>query len=485
MRNRRVSWSTALEDSSGASEVLEAPVAEFEINVNEVDEDGAPLEAVDAQGEPTVDVTVPETEEALDDVEDAEEVVEKLEETSEVLESYAIAIESRINQNGGLTASEWELVQIGLKSRIKNIEALTPSKESFSYGRLSASNEALDALKEGLAKVWEAIKSAIMAVINRVRKWFIGALSDASRLAKRAKGIKAAAQKRGTSIKDGEKNIEMSGARGLVGKDGKPMDDKDYVRASAAYLAITDGLLLKAAGKVNDRISKSAEEVSDLVEEYAKKSDGDIANGINKFIGTDMNKAKSFLDDAVSFETKATQKTVNGVNCSVKSIDNLPGGEMFMVQAVVENGSGIKDVGSLRAYLAAEKVAFVKAEDNKKEVEDKQDFPILNRTTIDAICDNVETACDNIVKFKKDFEDRNKYSDGFIKKMDKIVASAGKEENVKNNPQVSAFIRALCEGKGGQVRRYNSEVAAVVQAIISKSKTLLAYAQRSASMYEK
>ncbi len=91
-------WAAALEDA--------APVAEFDIDVNEApeidtDEDGAPLEAVDAEGEPTFDAIETEMVEDEVEVEEADAVAEKLEDTAVQLESAAIAIENRIASKGG------------------------------------------------------------------------------------------------------------------------------------------------------------------------------------------------------------------------------------------------------------------------------------------------------------------------------------------------------------------------------------------------
>ena len=186
----------------------------------------------------------------------------------------------------------------------------------------------------------------------------------------------------------------------------------------------------------------------------------------------------------MAFETKSDKRELNGIEVEYKTITDLLGGDMFQVITPINKKPSTISVEYLRKRLDAAKVGFVKDETVKKEIEDKQDFPILSRTTISDICDNVVTSCENITRYKKDFEDRTRYTDDYIKKMDKIITAAGKEENVKDNPQVSAMIRALCEGSSAQVRRSNSDYAAFIQTILSKSKTLLSYANSSSKMYE-
>ena len=487
MRHRRISWSTALEDASGAGEVLDAPVAEFEINVNEVDEDGAPLEAVDASGQPTVDVTMPETEEALDDVEEAEEVVEKMEETSEVLENYAVAIEQRIRNNGGLTASEWELVQIGLKSRVPHIEALTPGKESFSYSRLSASNEALDAIKQGIQDIWEVIKKAIMSVINRVRKWFIGALSDSARLGKRAKGIAQSAKKKTNVLKDEDGKINLS-AKSMIGDDGKLMEREKYVAAAHFYAVLTDEYLVKNGASKTDQVNNLAAGVK-LWGDAVTADDtaaGNVKSSLNEYFSNLPEEKENVGNIRVNgLKVDSETESVDGIAVSVKIVKGLPGNTKFVTKIPSIDTTPADTASRVRQYLALIGYkSFETQNTNLRDVDNDVEYKVLSRDQIDAICMSIEGACNNITRFKQDFEKRGQVVDSFVKKMDSYIKELNRKDIVKNNSTLAGYVNAVVQGNSDLVKNSLAKDASFIQEILARSKALLTYAARSVQQYE-
>lgn len=486
--SRRGGWGPALEDATGAAEVINdgAPVAAFEINVSETDEDGAPLEAVDASGEPTVDVTLPETEDALDEVEDAEEVVDKLEETSEVLENYATAIESRIRENGGLTPSEWELVQIGLSSRIKNIRALTPSKESFGYSRLSASTEALDSIKEGIKNVWEAIKKAIMGVINRVRKWWAGALSDAARLGKRAKGIRENARKKSSSLK-GDDNFVKLNAKNMVGENGKPLETKYYVAAAQLYSSIASSYLIDNAGDVTDIVDKMETDAKTYIDDIKNKKTGaTVEEALRKIVSIHASKQNVSPGAHGTLTVSNSDEARHGISYVKKTIKDLPGNKqlVFYEDVKLANSGEITTSSISTYYRMKDAIEFEQQETKAREIDSDIEFKILNGNEIDSICNYVEDTCNDIVKYKQNFERRERVVDKYVKRMDTLTKDIGRDEDFKKNSTLSSFVSAYVRGSSDYAKNSLSRDAKLITELLSKSRDLLAYAQRSSAMYE-
>lgn len=230
-------WNAAIEEI-----VNDAPVANIDIDINEaadidVDEDGAPLEAVDANGEPTLDVVETELAEQQIEVEEVDETVENLNDTATVLENYSLAIESRIDYDGGMTPGELQMMLIGLRGkRLANPDRLMPSGESMSYNRFQASVEALDSLKKGIKKIWYAIKDAIKALMTKVREWANFAFSGSNKLLKRANAVR--------------RQINT------LDKDIKPPKDKKIEFGSIKSFFIEGKGVLKDGRKAADNIGK-------------------------------------------------------------------------------------------------------------------------------------------------------------------------------------------------------------------------------------
>ena len=172
--------------------------------------------------------------EGVDEIEDHEDAIETLGEAATTLEAIAITIEEAI-QNADVSAGEdaglsddgaaMAAVAIGEVNDKLGVDEsdpmasatfYEPSVESFQGGnRRQASMEALEGVKAGLAKIWKAIKDAVVAFYNMVVNFFVGLVSKSSMLARKAKQIEAAAKEMGNGKEEfafkGAGKLEMGG----------------------------------------------------------------------------------------------------------------------------------------------------------------------------------------------------------------------------------------------------------------------------------
>lgn len=476
-------WGFAIE-SSGAGEVLDAPTAEFNIEVNpDVDETGAPLEAVDAEGNPTIDVVQTEIVEDQADIEETADQVEKLEDTAEVLEHYAAAIEHRIQTNGGLTAGEYEFLMIGLESRVKNAGHLMPSVESVSRGRLAASREALDSIKEGIRKVWETIKRAIQSLYRKVKGWFIKTFDGAKMLAVRAEGVKKKNDKISGGIED-TSGLELGSGDGakLMDKDGKPCADG---RA-----------LLTGLGQLKYLVTEYVKHYSDDCDEYFNKLSTSITAATNKAKGMTIEVfitsfqtlneqyKKNPLGKAAGGKTP-TKDHMTDPELDYGTIPNndLMGGKTVIIISGLKNKSNISSLTleQMKKDLESQRVMIKPFYAKHKEYTDGTS-KVMVLSEISSACDLIITICNMITDYRKQWLNRERLVDQINRDIDSAVKDVDSEEYDKLG--VASGLKQVIRGVGKLVTNQINDQVALIGYVLSTCKAALSYCTRSQSRHK-
>lgn len=476
------SWAAALEDAGVA-----APVAEFDITVNSetnVDEDGAPLEAIDDNGEPTLDAL--ETDMAEDEaaVEEADDVVEKLEDTAVQLESMAMAIENRIEYHGGMTDGELQFMMIGLEGRINNPSSLFPSVESFSSGsRLAASNEALDSIKKGLKWVWEKLKAAIKAVMDQLRKWFDTTQRAAIKLKKRANAIKANA----TNLKGDprEKQIEFGKVRSFFIR-GRGVASSQANAVS--YINSLSGVMSKLLNSSSrDKWVKYVELTS---AEFNKAVTSMKAQPEKSANGSELGEMLGDLLDVPMYDTAGYDVSNFGWKQNKEggrtfwTSDELPGGRYMFVSSMTDF-DGSLDTEKLQQLIASRKVDLVT---RKEDVAAEAKFEVLDSNNMREIANAVESIADIIIGYQTSWQRRDRVVGDVKKNIDKGVNELSKlkdsEEN-KNYNKLNSVIQIFLRGFSNELKTAPKFDAKLISYAIGTSNDYLLYCTRSASMYGK
>lgn len=483
-------WAAAIEDGTSGSMIGDAPTAEFNIDVNPVDETGTPLEAVDAAGEPTLDVVNQEVDEAGDEVEEAEEVVENLEETQEVLEAFQSIIESRIAHNNGLTQGEYEIMQVSLrrlnmgKKRV-DVTSLFPSSEAFGYSRLSASNEAMQEIKDGLAKIWKAIKDAIMAVVNKVKEWWIKVFDQSSRMGKRADGIVKEAKKRDTAIdSDKDSTISVGVTNKLIDRTGKvPTDNATFVAWSDYLNTVTDTMLKTLPKKTKPRIDRLKNDLEKILNHSGAGAQGNLVGDITEDGVYDN--LKGFSESGGDFEKAANPDIDNRFNIKYRITKDLPG-NMVGVFTIATPKVGVEFNASTKNDQAKkEKFAVLKANGKLADVDKEQDFNALSIDSIIKIAENVATICDMVKNYELDFRNRNKLVDDIKNQIDRYVNKVENKHKSDESTTVLETKKAFMNYVATTMKREATQGQEWVKYCMTTCNALLTYCARSLTLYPK
>ena len=476
--NINSAWAAALEDS--------APVAEFDITVNpepeiDYDEDGAPLEAVDADGEPTFDVVETEMVEDAAEVEEAEAVAEKLEDTAVQLESAAVAVEDRIHNHGGMTGGELHFMMIGLEGRIKNGRRLFPSNEAFSDSRLSASNEALESIRSGIQAIWKALRDAITAVLNKLRQWFGTTLRGAVKLKKRANGVIAAAS-RITQTAVNEKKITLNSVQSFVSSGGKVASTGDGAQTQLVSLtAVTKQVLSpKNVNNWNTYVNAYNSVLEDLMTVHDNNSgEFDEAAVISK--------VTSIKDWATAGygklgNTSETSDRFKGFNTTATG--SLPGGKrVFMM-----TGPSAGTPTTLAAFNEAQAhrgVRVASITEGAKAPKKAQEFETLTISEIQDLAGRVNDIASIIVDYETSWNKRDKAIQTVQKAIDKAVKKVEAKKgdyagSAKQQQVTGGVLRAIAN----ELKAAPRNDATFIQYALTTSNDYLLYCTRSIAQYK-
>ncbi|MNP88367.1 phiKZ-like phage internal head protein [compost metagenome] len=209
-----------------------------------------------AEINPVTEETIVQVDEVLEEaredsasVDEHDEAVEELSDAAESMESLIASLESAI-ADGGLSpqAADIHSRALAIATRRLPIDAseFTVSTESFggTGDKLQASMEALEGAKALLAKIWEAIKNAVVGAWNAVKAFFAS-------MGKSGPAVVAAGQslkKRAAETKD-----NGAGAGGTInmGSAGDYLVVGGKVAPAAALAAINHGYDVGVKGYTN------------------------------------------------------------------------------------------------------------------------------------------------------------------------------------------------------------------------------------------
>ena len=482
-------WGFAIE-SSGAGEVLDAPTAEFNIEVNpDVDETGAPLEAVDAEGNPTIDVVQTEIVEDQAEIEETADQVEKLEDTAEVLEHYAAAIEHRIQTNGGLTAGEYEFLMIGLESRVKNAGELMPSVESVGRGRLAASREALDSIKEGIRKVWETIKRAIQSLYRKVKGWFIKTFDGAEMLRKRAEGVKNKNDKVTGAIDDNAP-LQLGNGDGakLMDKDGKAIATGEaLVKGLTTLKELATNYIKLYSSDEDTIIQQVAEDVEMITDEVknAKKNNNTVT--IQSFSKLNKDSKDNYKQLKANKTVLAEHKTDTDLDYSTIADNDMLGGKTLIVvkglSPAATSASNADEFDKWRKDYENQRVMIKPYYLKLKEYNDGSS-KVMTLSNVNNACDLIIQICEIITGYRRNWLNRERTLDQVMKEVDSSVREVESDMSDTKITGLKSKVVGCIRAIGKRINNALNDQVAIIGYLLSTCKAALVYCTRSQSRYK-
>lgn len=474
-------WALAagLEDDS-------AIVDQVQVNISEThDEDGVPLEYNDIDtGEAIAEPIEAQAVEAELEVEDAEDVVEKLQDTAEDLENHLVGIESRIRSEQGLTANEVSTMLVGLHRTFPNIAAIHPGNESFNHSRLSASLEVKDRIVSGIQELWRKIKAMVERVLVKMTQWFAKLFSQAARTLSKVQAIKKKAQNTKGGAQDD--TIEISGiADTLADSTGKIPTGATEIRAHFdRMLQITNWVF----GPVNVSTKGITQELKDKFKTLISDVSAKAAKDTNH---TDMKADVDFLKNLAITPNKLvgpTQPTKTGDSrfegLAPVTVAELPGNKGIFYKTGIKPERLADDALISTHYQEMGPVILDFNANTARKIENKQDFATLSSGNVVSLCDTAITILKKIVEFKSGYRDVTNYNKDLQKEIDKAVAAAGRDSNLKKNSAALAATSQMIRGSGSMMQKATKFYPKISALLIKIINAVMLWCTRSLSNHK-
>lgn len=368
------------------------------ISLSMLDEEGLDLDGLDSSTESDSEVLEAEMEmlEAEEQLDDLEASAEGMEEIQEEL--------TQESANGGVSrdAAKWLALAcknaMGPHTRVvigdKELEVNKPPVLSLeSYGGSDTSEDAtkltMESIGATIKKIWAAIKSAVVRVVNAVREFF-------SRIFKGAKGVKADLEdaKAKVSAKDTYEDVKVPGIASRLHVGGK-------VEPAVVKLGVTE---MANAG-------------TSVYHDYLDAASEYYVEVANRLVDASNGKADA---DAVLTAAVAKNKQASDTLASVqkKHSKALPGGKRLVYTTAAEsnNTSGSTKLGRLSVEDAG----------GKKPTEGQVVKGGSHKDNLISILDEAIKLINTFEKRKSNVEQMQKSRDDAIKAGDALTKASDK-----------------------------------------------------------
>lgn len=341
-------------------------------------------------------------------------------------------------KEGGLTPEGLKYLKIAFKNIVgKNLASTKmPATESHNISHPTQITAiALEGVTDTIKQFWNAIKNQMGKFWNQTKGWYIKTFDVANKIISRAKSLDEKANN--LTSTPTEKSFELGGAS-LISVNYQVKDPSVLITAYSNLKILVDGGL--------DNVSKENQSnKSDTILNYANKlltaarSAGTNAAKGNPVTPQENEALDKSLDVSLqtSFDavTKFAKDPVNdqemrqklGLNDQqiVSASPVLPGDrKLYHVRLPVQNNNNYNDpnfISNISEILKSNRFVLSNASAKSRELEDNLDVKTLNSSQIQQISSISSEIGETILKYKKEFEARDKYLNTIIKGFDSII----------------------------------------------------------------
>jgi len=388
--------------------------------------DGEQKLDVHVSPEPSVDQELAEMEESRIKQDEIQKDCEAMVEAQTAMEDYADLLAHGL-ENGGLNGQAAAFMRLGMErfeSMFGMEEPLTPSVEAFggSASQQHSTQVSLESISETLKKSWEAIKRALVALVNAIKDVYAKATNAAGRLEKRANDLRAKAKAaKGQTPK--QDKVPISGASKLYADGVWKGDD----------VALVAGFLTYGLGRYPESAIKYAERVADTVNQLKPES------ATKESAAAMMKMTDTLLQDFQGKAAPSNDKRFAG-DTEVKHTDVLPGNmALYVVQPAVK-GDELAALRKLASTLRADMLAVPEAKVGEK----THELAVATPDVLANRAGQIANAAGLIAKSKQNSDKIKATVDKLVKAGDELQARAGKAElNEEQKKVVDATLRGL------------------------------------------
>lgn len=363
--------------------------------------------------------------------------------------------EVELSQESALTPVAAHLLRQSLANLTGKAYAANrlPAMESLSSRQngVEAKRIALEGIGQTLKDFWTAIKNQVNKFWNSTKQWYVKTLDGSNKLIARAKALDEKANTIQGTAK--EKSFEVPGSS-LIAINYQVKDANALIKGLEVLKSLLDGNLINVS----------------------KDNSSNKANGLIDSIRNSMHKARNRataetgekedpiaqMDQFLSLYLKEEQGA-NPVKPDLTT--EIPNTDEIFKQIVGSNGGQFKLIaseqasGNRRLYQVEQtslaegdnllsmlknlRVTFGPMNAKPKEMDEHAELQTLNSGQISKIADIVGSMGEEILKFKKEFEARDRYYNAMIKGLDQI---AKEMEGAITQAQESADNAAPAQG---------------------------------------
>ena len=439
------------------------------------------------------------------------------------LEDIKESVEASL-QEGGLDRAGAALMVSSSKALMLPLEHSIPMPSLERFGgrgeRIGSTHIAIEALKDKIDKIWEAIKKAFERLRVKVMNWYKAIFDSVTKIKNRA-----------DKIMEEAKNIDSSPEKDSfdfvierITHDGKDVDnlskdmDSLIAMASGVLSSLYNSLTTKAANGFTEAIRsvsvKSAEDIVATMEKFytvvnsfntmlkglpmklntssalaanfeANKAFGST-DEIDYFKGEDLPGNKAFYygqpkaisgaaGESIGFEADGDGDDGDGDDGDPV---NPPGGGALKLTETQKNR--IVAISQYFSHISKMGYKLSEADENRDIDKDKVDIKTPTALTIEGLAKKVNTLMDHVGKFKETSEKVSKTKSDLLKKGDDLAKKIADNKFMEaENPLFSLVslpkdVANIIDGPGNEI----------VSLSVSISNVVLNYCQAALACYK-
>lgn len=289
----------------------------------------------DAEGADNLETHLLEIADSTAEGEAREQAIDEAEDTVEELEAD-LADAEVAQESGGLSKDAAAILQRNVANKLNRIGLAAPhavAVESFgsASSRASSTRLAMEGIKDGIRRAWEAIIAAIKKSIQWVKDHFNKVFGSYEALVKRAKAVAQRAENTTGSIE--ERAFENDGLYARLMTGAKTVAVSDL---TGTFKTVTETVL----GKMDDFVTKaeSAVEKVSALDKETMAVPADVTTLLNDSLSLLGSSAKDVSDD----EKKKYVPDAEKAHYTVQAVSNLPGNKHVVVVAGAANDAAAR-----------------------------------------------------------------------------------------------------------------------------------------------
>ncbi len=340
-------------------------------------------------------------------------------------------------EDGGLTPQAQRILKKSLTAIIGRnlVGRRLPAMENFEgHNRVYATAIALEGIMQTVKDFWTAIKNQVTQFWNKTKSWYIKTFDVSNKIIARAKAVNERASSIAASAK--ENSFEFSGIK-FIAVNYQTKEANICITGYEALHNVINGAVenlskenssSRADGLIDNMRNMLSTSRANATKQFKDNKANGQANDVGQLFSkaiTDYfiqsNQENPFKPDlSNTVQDQALRTKMNGGDDRIEVLqgDNLPGNRTLFHTAIdPKKNPGVDPI----ELIKADKPILGDTMAKPKEMEESADVKTLNVGQINKIATIAEEMGETILKYKKEFEARDRFFNKMMKGFDQIV----------------------------------------------------------------